>query len=152
MSYIIDISFHYSKLNRKKIRLAHGSCKTYNICYLGICNICNKPYTGRTVDPLRTRINGHRHSYKEVLKKAADNNLQQLDTNNDLYSLGLHLHVDHGLTDPNAFDKNYKFSILENVSPSEIEVKEYKWMHHINSFQPNGINTEYPFGIPYLGQ
>ena len=139
-------------VNRKKIRLAHGSCKTYNICYLGICNICNKPYTGRTVDPLRTRINGHRHSYREVLKKAADNNLQKLDTNNDLYSLGLHLHVDHGLTDPNAFDKNYKFSILENVSPSEIEVKEYKWMHHINSFQPNGINTEYPFGIPYLGQ
>ena len=139
-------------VNKKKIRLAHGSCKTYNICYLGVCDICNKPYTGRTVDPLHIRINGHRYWYKDVLKKAAANKLQKLDTKNkDLYSLGLHLHLDHGLTDPNAFDKNYKFAILEIVSPSEIETKEYRWMHHLNSFQPHGINTEYPFGIPYLG-
>ena len=38
-------------VNKKKIKLAHGSCKTYNICYLGLCNICDKPYTGRTIDP-----------------------------------------------------------------------------------------------------
>ena len=44
-----------------------------------------------------------------------------------------------------------KFGILEVVNPSNIEVKEYAWMHKLNSFQPVGINIEYPFGLSYLG-
>lgn len=140
-------------VNHKKIKLAHGSCKTYNVCYLGLCNICDKSYTGRTVDPLHIRVNGHRYWYREVLKKAAANDLQRLDaSNNDLYSVGLHLYLEHGLRDSNDFDKHFKFAILEVVNPSDIEAKEYKWMHYLNTFQPIGINSEYPFGIPYLGQ
>jgi len=140
-------------VNNKKIKLSHGSCKTYNICYLGLCNICDKPYIGRTVDPLHIRVNGHRHWYRDVVKKAALNKLNKLDiSNNDLYSLGLHLYLEHSLTDPNAFNMNFKFAILEVVNPSDIDIKECKWMHFLNSFQPIGINAEYPFGIPYLGQ
>ena len=62
----------------------------------------------------------------------------------------MHLFLDHGITDPDGFEKNYKFGILENVAPGEIEKKEFKWMHKVNSFQPRGINVEYPFGIPFL--
>ena len=106
------LSSPFTVVNNRKIRLAHGSCKTYNVCYLAVCGICDKPYTGRTVDPLHRRINGHRHLYKEVLKKSEDNNLQTLDTsNNDLYTLGLHLHLEHGFTDPNDFDKHFTFKI-----------------------------------------
>ena len=101
---------------------------------------------------MNLRINGHRHCYKEVLKKSAANTLQEEDKNNDMYSLGLHLHGDHGLSDPDAFDKNIKFGILEVVNPCDIDVKEYTWMHNLNSFQPAGINIEYPFGLPFLGQ
>ena len=64
--------------------------------------------------------------------------------------MGLHLFLDHEITDPNGFDKSYKFGILEIVNPGEIEKKEFKWMHKVNSFQPHGINVEYPFGIPFL--
>ena len=64
--------------------------------------------------------------------------------------MGLHLHLDHGISDPKGFDKHYKFGIQEIVNPGEIEKKEFKWMHQINSFQPHGINVEYPFGIPYI--
>ena len=60
---------------------------------------------------------------------------------------GLHLHLDHGLTDPDAFNKHIKFGILDIVSPTEMEKKEFYWMHKINSFQPVGINIKYPFGI-----
>ena len=70
----------------------------------------------------------------------------------DLYQLGLHLHQDHGQTDPKAFDELIKFGILEIVNPADIEKKEYLWMHRLNTFQPVGINIEYPFGIPFLGQ
>ena len=139
-------------VNDKKVRLAKGTCKTYNICYLAVCDICNKPYTGRTVDHMHNRVSGHRHKYVEILKKYEEGTLQTLDTNNDLYTLGLHLHLEHGCTHPRDFDRHFQFSILEVVNPSNINVKEYKWMHKLNSFQPVGINVEYPFGLPYLGQ
>ena len=140
------------EIRGKKITLSQGTCKTYNICYLARCKICNKPYTGRTVEAIHKRTNGHRHCYKEVVKRAENGTLQDLDTTNDLYTLGLHLHYDHGFADPGDFDRNIEFGILEVVSPADIEVKEFRWMHRLNSFQPTGINIEYPFGIPLLGQ
>ena len=139
-------------INSKRIRLVSGSCKTYNIIYLALCNICDKPYTGRTIDPIHTRVCGHRHCYIEVLRKAESNSLESLDTSKDLYSLGLHLHLEHGCSDPLDFDKNIKFAILEVVNPSNIEVKEYNWMHQLNTFQPVGINTQYPFDLSYIGK
>ena len=86
------------------------------------------------------------------MEKAAENKLDEIDKNSDLYSLGLHLHLDHGLTDPNAIDSNMSFGIWEVVNPMDIEQKEFRWMHKLNSFYPAGINVEYPFGISHLGQ
>ena len=88
----------------------------------------------------------------EILEKIDSDTLDTLDMNNDLYSLGLHLHHDHGCVDPRDFDRHFQFAILEVVSPTNIEVKEFKWMHRLNCFQPVGINVEYPFGLPYLEQ
>ena len=95
---------------------------------------------------------GHRELFKEILDRAGKNTLQELDTDNDLYTLGLHLYFEHGITEQNGFDRFVKFGLLEAVNPVDIEVKEYKWMHKLNTFQPVGINVEYPFGIPFLGQ
>ncbi len=134
------------------VKLSKGSCKSYNICYLAICELCKKPYTGRTIDALNNRITGHRHHFNEILKKIASNEPLEIDTNNDIYMLGLHLYHDHGITDKNAFNRLVKFGILEVVTPNDIEKKEYKWMHKLNTFQPHGINVEYPFGIPYIGK
>ena len=136
----------------QKIKLLEGSCKTYNTCYLAQCSICDKSYTGRTVNPLHKRINGHRECYKEVLRQTSNTSKKEIDTDSGLYALGLHLHLDHGLTDPAAFDRHLKFGILDVVSPSMIDVKEFTWMHRLNTFAPVGINIEYPFGIPFLGQ
>ena len=134
------------------MKLTQGNCKSYNICYLANCCICGKPYTGRTVGPLHKRSTGHRNCYREILKRAENHTLEELDMDNDLYMLGMHLYMEHGLTDPNAFDQNIKFGIIDTVSPVDIEKSEYRWMHRLNTFQPVGINIEYPFGIPYLGQ
>ena len=140
------------EIRGKKIALSQGTCKTYNTCYLARCKICQKPYTGRTVEALHKRTCGHRHCYKEIIKRSSENTLHELDTENDLYSLGLHLHIDHGVEELDGFDKYMKFGILEVVNPGVIDTKEFKWMHKLNTFQPVGINVEYPFGIPYLGQ
>ncbi len=55
--------------------------------------------------------------------------------------LGLHLYLDHGLSDPEAFDDNIEFGILDIVSPQDIEKKEYSWMHRLNRFQLLFINV-----------
>ena len=141
-----------AKIGRRTIKLSKGSCKSYNITYIGICQICEKPYTGRTTDPLHVRTSGHRYHYNEILKKIAKNEEINVNTTSYLYSMGLHLYHDHGISDPKGFDKHYKFGILEIVNPGEIEKKEFKWMHQINSFQPHGINVEYPFGISYIAK
>ena len=56
------------------------------------------------------------------------------------------------LQNPKDFDRHSKFSILEALSPSNINVKEFKWMHKLSSFQPIWINVEYPYGLTYLEQ
>ena len=146
------LTSQFEEVNGRKVGLSSGSCKTCNICYLAKCQICTKCYTGRTIQEMHLRVNGHREIFKEILDRARNNTLQELDSNNDLYTLGLHLYFEHGITEENGFDRFVRFGLLEAVNPVDIEVKEYKWMHKLNTFQPVGINVEYPFGIPFLGQ
>ena len=77
------------RVNGKHVRCAPGNCKTYNIVYLVQCSLCKKAYTGRSVQPLHERINGHRSKYYEILEGRAS------DVTDDEHSLGIHL-VDHG--------------------------------------------------------
>ena len=56
---------------------------------------------------LHKRVNGHRATYKEVIKSAASNKLNELVTSGDLFVLGLHLFHHHGFDDPSAFDKTW---------------------------------------------
>ena len=99
--------------------------------------------------PLHKRVNGHRDCYREVLEHTTNTSSKEIHSNN---TLGLHLHKDHGFTETNAFDQHLKFGILNVVNPADIDVKEYVWMHRLNTFQPVGINIEFPFGIPFLGK
>ena len=78
------------------------------------------------MDPLHKQIDGHLQHYKEILKEAGEENtLEDIDTSKDKYMLGLHLHLDHGRTDPNAFDRHDKFGILEIVNPTVLARNEY---------------------------
>ena len=86
-----------------------------------------------------------------IISIAEDNQLE-IDSNSDLFVLGLHLHHDHDLIHPGAFDQYLEFGILDVTNPANIERKEFSWMHKLNTFQPVGINSDYPFGIPLLGQ
>ena len=44
-------------VNGVRISPSRGNCTTYNIVYLFICTLCDKPYVGRTVNPLNIRTN-----------------------------------------------------------------------------------------------
>ena len=126
------------------IKVAGGTCSSYNIVYLFECSLCCKYYVGRSTRALRTRVGEHRRSFY----KLCDN--KEYDQDSDEFALGHHLFSDHGLNHRDDFDKNYSVSILDWCSPKTLDVKEHKFIHLLNSLSPNGLNINNPFSIPLL--
>ena len=131
-----------TKVNNKLVKSAPGNCKTYNIIYLVVCQICSKAYIGRTVSPLHVRLNGHRSKFYEIIHNRAKYD----DITSDEYSLGLHL-VDHGLCENSDFNNNYRCFIVENCSPKQLDVREHRYIHLLKTLRPHGLNTVNPFGL-----
>ena len=130
-------------VNGKLVKTAPGNCTSYNIIYMAVCKCCNLVYIGRSVRHLNTRIGEHRRSFYEILDG------KKIDPQDDDYSMGIHL-CNHGFWDRSDFDTNFSVVILEICSPSSLEVKEHKYIHILNTLQPNGINSFNPFGIRLL--
>ena len=85
-------------LNGKKFRIAPGDCCSNVITYAGICMFpsCHSPYVGKTVQPFHERINGHRNDYKRFCENPKFLENVELDR----FAIGIHLHKEHGLSDP----------------------------------------------------
>ena len=138
-----------------KVRPARGTCSSYNVVYLFICSICNKPYTGRTVNKMNNRTSIDRGGFKKLLKLKRNNtDLSKItefnNDDDDIYSLGFHLISEHGCVNESDFNKFYKFLILENSSPQNIDVREHMWIHNLRSLRPLGIYRCNPFSLPLL--
>ena len=80
-------------VNGVRISPSRGNCTTYNIVYLFICTLCDKPYVGRTVNPLNIRTNQHRSAFYRVLSISAHKNgklvnsdLELDNESDDIYS------------------------------------------------------------------
>ena len=131
------------RVNGKHVRCAPGNCKTYNIVYLVQCSLCKKAYTGRSIQPLHERLNGHRSKYYEIIEGRAS------DVTDDEHSLGIHL-VDHGFNSRDDFNNVFKVCILDNCSPKSLEYKENQYIHLLNTLRPAGLNTINPFGLKIL--
>ena len=140
-------------VNGIRINPSRGNCTTYNIIYLFICTICDKPYVGRTLDPLNIRTNQHRSAFYRILSAQKNGSTVQADidsetNNDDIYSLGIHLVNDHNVKDKGDFNKFYRVLILSNCSPSSLEAKEHEFIHKPKSLRPSGINRTNSFSIP----
>ena len=131
------------KFNNAKVRSAAATCSSYNIIYLVVCSVCNKHYVGRSTRSLKERIGEHRRHYYNVLKN------KPCDTEIEDQILGTHIY-EHGFRNEHDFGKIYKVCVLEICSPKVIEVKEHKYIHRLNSLNPNGLNVSNPFSIPLL--
>ena len=142
-----DSPVAHIKVNGRKVTLPSGNCKSKNIVYLAECKMCqDKWYTGRTVQPLNKRINGHRQGFTKLVAKGIMN--EKLCDSEDTFSLGIHLLQEHGVV--SNFNHHFTFHILEHVSPSQLEKKEHLWIHKLNTLYPYGINRSNPFGLPVL--
>ena len=136
------------KVNGEKVITAPGTCKSYNVIYIAKCRICSKYYTGRTTDYLHIRNNNHRSKFYDIINGKV--NLSSMEDDDDSFSLGVHLYVDHALHNFKDYDENYTFALLENCSPSRLEVKEHIWIHRLQTLHPKGLNRMNPFAIPLL--
>ena len=131
-------------VNGHLVKSAPGTCSTYNVIYLISCKLCSKSYVGRTTRPLKARVGEHRRGFYHILHG------NSYDENDDSYSLGLHLKNDHGFSNRNDFGDNYEVRIIDNCSPSSLEVIEHKFIHSLQSLKPIGLNSQNPFGLAIL--
>ena len=83
---------------------------------------------------------------KVLQGKLVNSDLELDKESDDIYSLGMHIVIDHNLSEKGDFDKFYRVLILpSNSSPSSLEVKEHKFIHRLNSLRPSEINRAKSF-------
>ena len=137
-------------INNKRVKPANGDCRTYNVVYCFMCNHlnCNKNYVGRTVQHLKSRVNEHRSKFYKLLSDP--DLISSREPDDDSYSLGAHLILDHGCHERGDFNSSYKIFILKNCSPRALEECEHRFIQSLRTIKPFGINSVDPFGLPLL--
>ena len=93
----------------KTFKTPSGNCNSSNVVYLAECRLCGKQYTGRTVQLLRKRINGHRLWMNKTKTPNGDDNSDF--RNEDEAALSDHLKSVHNLVTSDDFDKNLQFTV-----------------------------------------
>ena len=71
--------------NGIRVRTAEGTCTSYNIIYLVVCDICNHPYIGRSSRQLNSRIGEHRRNFYQIIEKKVEPNINS-ETENVMIS------------------------------------------------------------------
>ena len=82
-----------------------------------LCYLCNKQYTGKSSNKLKTRIVGQRSR----VGYSDDKFINDLDEK----TLAEHLQEVHHFVSDDQFNSNYSFTILE-VSPRNLEISQNK--------------------------
>ena len=128
-----------------------ADCKTRNAIYVATCRLCKKQYSGKTTTQIRTRICGHRCHVYDLL----------FDEESDTAALVEHLvlehgfmmrypgcddNVDHNLLSPQLFNSSFYFTVVE-ISPSNLDDAERRWVDKLVCLRPFGINKEKPGGV-----
>ena len=129
----------------KTFKTPSGNCNSSNVVYLAECRLCGKQYTGRTVQLLRKRINGHRLWMNKTKTPNGDDNSDF--RNEDEAALSDHLKSVHNLVTSDDFDKNLQFTVVKACDPRDLENSEFKFISDIKTMTPFGLNIAKPFGI-----
>lgn len=130
--------------NWRSVKSAGGNCKSSSIIYGATCKICehNRLYTGKSVNSLRDRVNGHRSKYYELARaaKASNSFFINLDEIDDDSILGAHLVAVHNKADINDFNECYYFDILTFANPENLRIKEQFYINKLKTLSPFGLN------------
>ena len=124
--------------NNHTIKSAGGNCTSNNIVYAARCKLCttNSVYVGKTVTPLRQRVNGHRNKFHKLVKTPNPSVSEITDEN----ILGAHLYFDHGLRSVGAFNQHYVFDVLHQGAPGTLRKYEQSLINDLGTLYPLGLN------------
>ena len=131
----------------KVIKTAKAFCNTRCVCYHAACRLCDKNYVGKTIQPLNSRINGHRKKFYDCLGYNGDRRDLECD---DDHALGLHLYFQHGQRSTQGFNRSFAFTVLERCNPQNLDLKEHLWIQRLQTIKPYGLNSHDPFGFPFV--
>ena len=96
---------------------------------------------GKTINPLRVRVNGHRSRFYDLAHKFKGQisaiNMVEID---DEKILGAHLVVDHNKFDKHDFNNAYNFDILTFSRSQDLRVREQYFIETLNTLTPFGLN------------
>ena len=130
--------------NGRTFKTAGGDCKSKNLVYAASCKLCdfNNVYTGKSVTELRTRINGHRSKFNNILKayKRNPNLVLDLEETDDESILGAHIFSVHNIVNIKQFDDTYNFDILHKCAPSNLRKNEQSLIGRMGTRKPFGLN------------
>ena len=99
-----------------------------------------KAILGKGVNELRERVNGHRSSFYDVIKKdkSVFDNIEEYD---DEKILRLHLYLHHNKCDRKDFNNCYRFNILKTCPPDRLRINEQFYIETLNTLMPYGLNV-----------
>jgi len=120
------ITSHITK--RKYQAKKHISCKSHNLIYCITCSVCNKQYVGQTKNRLIDRFGPHFYNIKK--KNLKDPIGRHFATKGHDGQNRIKIHIVDFIHAPS------------NSKPGQAlrDSQERKWIHRLQSLQPQGIN------------
>ena len=135
---------HVTGPKNKTVSTAKATCKTRCLIYHASCRHCGKCYVGKTIQPMNSRLSGHRKKFYEVLEHGGD----RLDPeDDDDYALGLHLYFQHGVREKGGFNGSFVVTALDSCNQQNLDLKEHLWIQRLKMIKPYGLNSHDPFGF-----
>lgn len=123
-------TFRSSQTHKEYNILQKSTCQTKNVIYLITCKLCNIQYVGETGNTLNERFVGHRYDIRTKAAKAVSTHF----TTNNHNDLHMNIQIIQVLDDPNR-------KARERV--------ETKWMELLQSYTPEGLNSNKTLGTTY---
>ena len=97
-------------VNKKSISIPKSlNCKSRNVIYMWLCNLCSEAYFGRTTQECHDRSTGHRGCFTDEKWKKSALSMHAKDMHKNYFSLN-----------------NYSIALIKKVSPQNLRREEFR--------------------------
>ena len=97
-------------VNKKSISIPKSlNCKSRNVIYMWLCNLCSEAYFGRTTQECHDRSTGHRGCFTDEKWEKSALSMHAKDMHKNCFSLN-----------------NYSIALIKKVSPQNLRREEFR--------------------------
>ena len=128
------------EIDNKILVCTGGDCKSFNCNYCVQCNQCSKPYFGKTIIAIGTRIGQHRNFITTL-----DTSIEAIEVD-DENTLAAHA-LEHGIRTKSGFNSLYKVFVVKYSEKQMLTINEQNLINSHNTVRPYGLNVANPIGL-----